>query len=333
MLELVSEGETYVWSAKVSLLAKDAALNIEEEEGETDESGDSPSFEYETIVKNGVEVLVRRTEDEFQFLQTSLPRLKQTESAITLLRDETAISPLRTALSRFIFSEASEGSTRIFVVDPPRLEQGRQACKSLSSLKEYSKLPLIAKAFLLQEDYREEFNAIKDQYARIFPTVSDIRIGRIVDFDLNLLGEEFPPYLANSAFTLGVKEFGLEDWITTARLSSGMSRTLFHLFELALAPTGTVVLIDEIENSLGINCLPQVSDHFLERSRDLQFIITSHHPYIINDVPMERWRVVTRKGSVVTVHDAGSIRGLQTHSAQDRFTLLINLPEYQEGVQ
>jgi len=106
-----------------------------------------------------------------------------------------------------------------------------------------------------------------------------------------------------------------------------------HLIELALAPDGTVVLIDEIENSLGLNCLPQLSEYFLERSRDLQFIITSHHPYIINAIPPEQWRVVTREGSEVTVRDRSSIIGLQTLSAQDSFTLLTNLDEYREGIR
>jgi hypothetical protein len=336
-LELVSEQQTYVWSARVSLVPKDPVLSIEENSngGKTGETGDAPRFVYESIVKNGTEVLVKRTQEDFSFLGKPLPKLKQTESAITLLRDETSVAPLYSSLTRFYYSEAFGGILGLIEAPPSLLEQAREKCADLRSLKD-SKLPLIVKAYILQEDYTSEFEFTKQQYMDIFPTVSDIRIGKLADFGSTALGDEFdglPAYFANNFFTIGVKEHGLDDWVTRERLSSGMLRTIVHLIELALAPDGTVVIIDEIENSLGVNCLPQLSEHFLERSRDLQFIITSHHPYIINAVPVERWRVVTREGSVVTVRDQASISGLQTLSAQDSFTLLTNLPEYQEGVR
>jgi predicted ATPase len=105
-----------------------------------------------------------------------------------------------------------------------------------------------------------------------------------------------------------------------------------HLFELALAPAGTVVLIDEFENSLGVNCLSQVTEHLLERAGDLQFLLTSHHPYIINNVPIRDWLVVTRHGGTVKVLDASQLPALNTKSHQDKFTLLMNLREYERGV-
>ena len=81
-----------------------------------------------------------------------------------------------------------------------------------------------------------------------------------------------------------------------------------HLLELALASPGTVIVIDEFENSLGVNCLPALSDLLLDHARELQFILTSHHPYVINNIPSTWWKVVTRQGGVVTVKDAESIQ-------------------------
>ena len=120
--------------------------------------------------------------------------------------------------------------------------------------------------------------------------------------------------------------------VCTPRLSSGMVRTLIHLFELYLAPSGTVVAIDEFENSMGVNCLPDIIDRLLERGRDLQFIVTSHHPYIINNVSPEWWKVVTRKGGVVSVKDAETIPALTTGSKHNLFVQLLNLREYEEGI-
>ena len=50
-----------------------------------------------------------------------------------------------------------------------------------------------------------------------------------------------------------------------------------------LWPDGSVILIDEFENSLGVNCLDEITEDVVKESRRLQFILTSHHPYIILD--------------------------------------------------
>jgi AAA15 family ATPase/GTPase len=108
-----------------------------------------------------------------------------------------------------------------------------------------------------------------------------------------------------------------------------MLKTLIHISELYLSPEGTVILIDEFENSLGINCIDVVTD-LIRENRNIQFILTSHHPYIINNIGMEHWKIVTRKGGVVTVKDAKDLNlGKSRHQA---FTQLINLEEYNEGI-
>lgn len=102
-----------------------------------------------------------------------------------------------------------------------------------------------------------------------------------------------------------------------------------QISECYFAPEGSMMLIDEFENSLGVNCINVLSD-LLAESRNLQFIITSHHPYIINKVGMEHWKIVTRKGGVVTAKDAKDFGlGKSRHEA---FMQLINLDEYNEGI-
>jgi hypothetical protein len=83
---------------------------------------------------------------------------------------------------------------------------------------------------------------------------------------------------------------------------------------------------------MGVNCLPEITDHFLRYS-DLQFILTSHHPYVINNIPWQYWKLVTREGSEVTVKDATSVSALSTASSLDRFTQLLNLEEYAEAIR
>jgi AAA15 family ATPase/GTPase len=57
-----------------------------------------------------------------------------------------------------------------------------------------------------------------------------------------------------------------------------MVRTLKHLSEIYLFSEVTVFLIDEFENSLGINCINEIMSDILKSKRQLQFILTSHHP-------------------------------------------------------
>ena len=111
-----------------------------------------------------------------------------------------------------------------------------------------------------------------------------------------------------------------------------MLRTLVHLFELYLAPPGSVIIIDEFENSLGVNCMPQLTDFIMSWAPGLQFILTSHHPYIINKIPIDTWKLVKRHGGHVRIISARDIPSLQNVSHQQAFIRPINLLEFEEGI-
>lgn len=93
---------------------------------------------------------------------------------------------------------------------------------------------------------------------------------------------------------------GVTEWISATEMSSGMLRTLSLIVDIRAAPPGSVVVIGELENSLGVNCMPEVIDSLLERD-DCQFILTSHHPYIIDNIPVHAWKLVQRHGSEVRI--------------------------------
>lgn len=99
---------------------------------------------------------------------------------------------------------------------------------------------------------------------------------------------------------------------------------------LALWPDGTVYLIDEFETSLGVNCIDFITDDVVNESRRMQFVITSHHPYIINNIDAKYWKIVSRRGSVVEVTD--SFAGISDKSSHDMFIKLMNSDRYQNGI-
>lgn len=325
-LEVLVQDDRYRWSAEVH------------------PSGEKSHFVSETIIKNDNQTLIHRDKQSFIFNQEGLPKLKNTESAITLLRDESLLAPLHQALSSFLFGgelAVPAMFNEIVLFDfgriilgplPNLLEKAdklRTEATSLQVLRQSPDVFLLQKAFVLQESFADEFERIKEDYREIFPTVSDFKVGLV---------EELAPTLAKrfshlaDNLVLGIKEEGVRGWIIGKHISAGMARTLAHLLEINLAPPGTVIVVDEFENSLGVNCLPQLTDHFLRRT-DLQFILTSHHPYVINNIPLRYWKLVTRKGSEVTVKDAADIPALDTQSMLSRFVLLTNLDEYQEAIR
>jgi len=331
-LELESEGMKFLWTAETSLVVREPFSQTSDFNEDNDERPltEIPHFISEHIVRDG-EVLVARTEDDFLFNEKSLPKLKNTESAITLLRDENVIAPVNRALRRFIFSENMSPSAACIPYNAHYLNKVQMHYRDLDAIHEATDILMLVKAYILQEEHPDEFQRIKDDYSEIFDSVSDVRVGKLSE--LEPLSVEHVPPPEIDWLAIGVKEYGVNGWITNQRLSSGMFRILVHLIELTLSPPGTVIVIDEFENSLGVNCLPELTDRFLERSRELQFILTSHHPYIINNVPSKWWKIVTRKGSAVTVFDEASIPALKTASAHGKFILLMNLKEYEEGIQ
>jgi hypothetical protein len=59
----------------------------------------------------------------------------------------------------------------------------------------------------------------------------------------------------------------------------------------------------------------------------LQFIATSHHPYIINNIPYEYWKIVTRKGGHISIRNASDYN--LGKSKQEAFLQLTKILEKQ----
>ncbi|MBF0175798.1 MAG: ATP-binding protein [Magnetococcales bacterium] len=197
----------------------------------------------------------------------------------------------------------------------------------LSDIQSNTRHPLLVKLLGLQNHFGDKFNQIKDDFVDIFPFVEAFRVVGAKEYFPDLIKTPF------DIWVLAIKEKDVQNWIPAVELSTGMLRTLKILLELFLAPKGSVFLVDEFENSLGVNCLPQVAEAARARQNDIQFIITSHHPYVINNIPWTSWKVVTRHGGTVTVRDVEHIPELQTDSSMDHFLLLLNSETYEDGIR
>lgn len=199
----------------------------------------------------------------------------------------------------------------------PRFEK---LCEELDSLEKIrnSKFSTKIKLGLVHKNHRPTFDRIMERFRDVFPQVTDVEIHPLK----STLPMEF--------LQIRMKERGVGKWIPEHKISSGMSRTLMHLSRMSLWPDGMLVLIDEFENSLGVNCIDFITNDLVDESSRLQFVITSHHPYIINNIDTRHWKIVIRNGSVVTTRNASEF-GLEESSHQS-FIKLMNLPTYQEGI-
>lgn len=313
-IKFVHSNQKYKWDLKSSSSAKDALLS------------ESEQFEiiFERLIRYEGELeieIFHRTITDSKLNNVKLPKLKRTESAINLLSEEEQILPVSQAFKRFIFNETPQNITISISLDPDNIsfENETNEMRFYRFKEESVEAPTVFKAFLLQKFFPDTFSEIKDYYIDIFPSVKNIRVS--ADKESQNSYDIF----------FEIEEYGSENWIPQQRISSGMFRTLTCLVEVLAAPEESVIVIDEFENSLGINCMPELTEFILDKSPGLQFILTSHHPYIINNIPWKTWHIVSRDGSKVRVRKATDIPELDTASSLDKFTQLIDLLECEES--
>jgi predicted ATPase len=284
---------------------------------------DNPYIDNEQLFIDGT-LVVDRNKDGILFNEEKTVKLSQQESVVSLLKEEDQIKDIHDDFKKILFDDNAGNSSRFerFGFDA-ELESKLKEFKSLKAIRN-SDENIKNKLRILYKNEKKSFQEIADSFVDIFPYIEDIKIKPITnDY------KKLPVFFRDFPF-IQIKEKNVSHWIDEFKISSGMLRTLMHIAELYLCADDTVILIDEFENSLGINCINQITRSILASERNLQFIITSHHPYIINDIGFPHWKIVTRKGSTVKAIDAEDFGiGKSKHQA---FTQLANLTAYSEGI-
>jgi predicted ATPase len=268
-----TNGNEYCWTGEYENKAvPDEELPFwpEHEEGEN-----KPRIVAEELTLND-QMIVQRNDSEILLRGQKTPKLSPFESVLNILSEEEGIAPAHKGFKQIIRSDFSNYRAHMF---NPETRDFNKMLKDRVTLDEIqqSSLPSELKVALVHQCAPAVFDKIKEGFVGIFPQVEDIRFeapkaGRLRP----LLFEEYP--------RLQIKERGVKGWIQEPNISSGMYKTFMHLSEMFLWSVGTVVLIDEFENSLGVNCIDVLTEDLLQENRTLQFIVTSHHPYIINNI-------------------------------------------------
>jgi len=281
-----------------------------------DEGKAISSLVYEKLTSQN-NVLIERNKEEIKFKTIKMPKLSSHQSMIFILKEESVIKEAFDALNQIEDKEII-GSHHFTIYD-----------KALPSVKKYKTLDSLVnsyediriKLYLIYQNQFDIFQKIRARFIDIFPQIEDIKV-ELIEI------EELPQKIAERILpVIFIKEKSVPKWIREDRMSSGMLRTIIHISEIFLSPEGSVILIDEFENSLGINCIDILTEDLIHENKTLQFIATSHHPYIINNIPYEYWKIVTRKGGHIKIGDASDYH--LGKSKQDAFIQLTKILEKQ----
>lgn len=279
ILEL-ENGKQYQWAGKFYY----------DESGEGNIGGISfPLVEQEIVRALDTNTLIiDRNRAEILFNGVKLPKMSKRSSAITLFIEEEPLKDIGWLLNKITYRNNAERKKPLVVdkkQDPTNFVT--------DGLEEIKGLPIdnLAKYYLAQQKKLPIIREIRAVYSSIFENVGLIYMSKTPENDYIKLA-------------LSIKHEHPTIYIEQEKMSSGMLRVLMLLIDLYFSPDGSIFLIDEIENSLGINCLDEYVHQLHHANPNIQIIATSHHPYIINNIPYQQWKVVKRKGTAISVVNA-----------------------------
>lgn len=313
--------DIYQWIGEFGGVEIDALTRVKNffKESTSNKNSDTYIIREDLFINN--EKVIQRQLDQIIFDNKETVKLPQNESCVSLLKQEKKIKPVNQAFQKIKLITTQDERPLSNIALATNL------VNEISSFDALRDLPstnhhILEKLYLCQNLFDFEFDEIKEAYIEIFPFVTDLDI---VKTELNLSN---PDGAVINQFMFRIKEDGVQNWIYQEEMSSGMKKVLFHIAYLTLSPKGTIFLIDEFENGFGVNCIDAISHWIMNPALKYQFIITSHHPYIINAVPSRRWKIVTRHHSIIQAYEATDYLDSSHHEA---FIKLINLPIYKLG--
>lgn len=315
------EGKKLIWSGETDIDEESCDIKqipIREIHDSFPDVKNVFQFSKESIIFDGKEIAKRDTENII-FDGKKTVKLERNKSLFYLLREENLVADL---IRRIAMFQRIDGhfSGVISSIASPRL-----ASLSVEDIRSDKKLSLAFKLYLAEKQHPDIFDAVKENILNLFDYIDDLRFAQ-------------PPFLSKIHFnpvpemeTLQLKERGADQWICVWDFSSGVKRALEVVAAIELSPQNAVFLFDEVENSFGVNCLDGIVNIITSHKNTSQFILSSHHPYIINNIPPGSWRLVSRKKNVVSANPV--FEDISSFSKHDEFIKLVNLKQYTDGIE
>ena len=276
-------------------------------------------FVYEKLVKNNEIVFERKNLEVEVVGYDKVPQPKKSESLILQYSDDKN------------FEKLISGIRKLYPVEIELAVRGGIRSESFSRLKSkvidtlnvseekvefkvFSHLPVAVKLYIVKNYYPDIYVKIFDAVKELFMEIEDI------DVEEDAVRE---------MYLVSIQVYGKK--LLQQDISNGMLKTIYYIVELFTMSEDSLVLIDEFENGLGVNCIDVLSELMLSERDDLQFIITSHHPKIINAIDKNKWKIIDREGSIVK--NSSSLSYGIGNSQHDAYFNLLNRWEFEVKIQ
>lgn len=276
-------------------------------------------FVYEKLVKNNEIVFERKNLEVEVVGYDKVPQPKKSESLILQYSDDKNFEKLISAIRKLYPVEIelavrggirSESFSRLKskVIDTLNVSEEKV------EFKVFSHLPVAVKLYIVKNYYPDIYVKIFDAVKELFMEIEDI------DVEEDAVRE---------MYLVSIQVYGKK--LLQQDISNGMLKTIYYIVELFTMSEDSLVLIDEFENGLGVNCIDVLSELMLSERDDLQFIITSHHPKIINAIDKNKWKIIDREGSIVK--NSSSLSYGIGNSQHDAYFNLLNRWEFEGKIQ
>jgi len=288
----------------------------------------------EQLTKNDTNI-ISRNKQTFLLRGKKLPALSKEDTGIYLLKEDKKIEQIYNEFKKIYIRRLNptyfgvpEDFTQLGGITKEVLEKepGQFTPEYIQSNFRDVNTQLL----LLKMHHRRIYESIFRDFKTIFPFVADMNVKPAKEVKQLTIQMKLPLDIVIPV--LVIKEKGVKEEIPIMNMSSGMLRCIIQLVDIYSMPDDSIYLIDELENSMGVRALPQMTDILLSRSNKLQLIFTSHLPYVFNNVNIRHWRILTRKGSQVTVTSGASLDKKYSQSHQDAYTQLINSELIEDGI-
>lgn len=298
-------GKEYEWSYRIEQAPEEGVIETKEKRY---------IFTYEKL-SDSEGILMLRTGEEIKIVgYDRVPTPKKDESLLVQYSEDKAVRPLIAELTKLypieidmdVRGAIDRESFNMFKV---KIKESMNHNK-IPPFENFSHLPVPLKIYITKKYYPEIYAKIFSAIKELFMEIGDIDIIEDPIRELSLVA---------------IEVYG--NILMQHEISNGMLKTIYYVVELITMSPNSLVLIDEFENGLGVNCIDVLAELLLSERKDLQFIITSHHPKIINQISNIKWRIIEREINIVKNSTAEEY-GI-SHSQHDAYFNLINRWEFE----
>ena len=268
-------------------------------------------------IKKDEKFIVNRELDKLYIDDKEVPNISFEPSAISIFSNHKLLNSVKQEFYKFIYNLNYDSN--FTKLSSEKMINYRQLHKGtdIIFMQTYgTKLPLLIKLDTVKYCQNDLYAHFVEDVQNIFPQIQDISV-EIED--------------ETGLFNLFILQDGKK--IPAEDISAGMLKTIYIVASIDFALPGTIFCIDELENALGVNCLDEITDYICDSAieKNIQFILTSHHPYIISHIPQDNWRIISQKNGVISSKRAAEVGIDDSYGKQERFFKLINYMQRQSS--